>query len=68
MAGFDECGKAKGYWLVAEYKVTHESGRHLLTKKGGNHTDTQSAGMELDILIRETWRKKIRKKQLKDKG
>lgn len=34
MAGFDECGKAKGYLPVAENKVTHGSGRHLLTKKG----------------------------------
>lgn len=30
----EKCGKAKGYLPVAENKVTHGSGRHLLTKKG----------------------------------
>ena len=38
-----------------------------VNKEGENHTDTQRAGMGPDILMGETWRKKVRKEKLRDR-
>lgn len=38
-----------------------------INKEGENHTDTQRAGMGPDILMGETWRKKVRKEKLRDR-